>query len=118
MQAEQLISSMFSAIDDNAFERLAGCMDTAVVYERPGYEPIIGYDALLDFYRKTRRIRLGRHDLHRVLCQGEDVVSCGLFTGELKNGEPVTIDFSEIYRLNEQRTRILFRKTYFFQAAI
>jgi len=118
MKTEQLIARMFKSIDANALDELVHVVAPAIVYERPGFAQVSGIEAFLDFYKRVRIIQCGRHDLQHVVCEGATAMSCGHFKGQLKNGAPVDIGFSEVYRVDPVRSAIVFRRTYFFQAAV
>ena len=55
----ELIRGMFAAIDAGEFDRLREYFAADVVYERPGYEPLRGIEALENFYRHERIIARG-----------------------------------------------------------
>lgn len=118
MNPSQLIRNMFEVIDANDFDALCTCVDREIVYERPGFERVAGRDALLNFYRHVRVIRSGRHVLDTIVVDGDTAMSSGRFTGVQKDGTPVDIQFSELYRLAADRTSLVFRRTYFFQRAV
>jgi|SanBayMetagenome_1026888.scaffolds.fasta_scaffold01203_3 ketosteroid isomerase-like protein len=65
--SESLVREMFATIDARDWSRLDRYFTADVVYERPGYTPVSGLPALLDFYQRTRIIAAGRHDLWQVI---------------------------------------------------
>jgi len=109
---------MFEVIDANNFDALYSYVDREIVYERPGFERVTGWDALLHFYRNVRVIRSGRHVLDTIVVDGDTAMSCGRFTGIQKDGTPVDIQFAELYRLAADHSSLVFRRTYFFQRAV
>lgn len=113
---EALVVRMFQAIDECEWDRLPELFAEDCVYERPGYEPIVGISNLLHFYRHERIIGRGRHDLTHVV-QGADVCACwGTFRGFSRTQEPLEEQFADGYELAGGRIRS--RKTFFYRPAI
>jgi len=110
------VLGMFDAIDGRDFDALGRYFHPDIVYERPGYEPIRGLDALLHFYREVRRIGGGRHHVEALVDDEEGAVAMGTFRGVLKDGAEANEPFADAYRF--QDGRIAHRRTYFFRPAI
>lgn len=107
---------LFNAIDTTSWHELPRFFHPQVVYERPGYAPIVGLEELLSFYASTRIIAEGKHSLEGSLQNDDQAICWGQFNGRSKNGEPLAERFADAYRL--QDGLIKQRTTYFFRAAI
>ena len=107
---------LFRAIDTATWTDLPRFFHADVVYERPGYTPIEGIDALLDFYRSTRIIAEGKHLLDGGLRDDDKAICWGHFRGLSKTGEALAERFADAYELEGGVIRK--RTTYFFRAAI
>src|ERR1700685_1455133 len=77
----QLVREMFHTIDANEWAKLGKYFTPDILYERPGYAPLKGLAALLDFYRGVRIVAAGRHELHRVVADGDAIACWGRFIG-------------------------------------
>lgn len=112
------IAGMFARIDACEWDALAAYFHADVEYLRPGYDPIHGLDALLDFYRLRRAIGGGRHVLE-LLCTadaGRAVCATGTFTGISRQGEPLAVRFCDVYQF--RGARIARRETFFNAPAV
>lgn len=118
MKRDHAIRRMFEKIDAKEFEALSAWIDPQIVYERPGFDPVQGWDAFLNFYRHIRIIDSGIHVLDKILVAGDTAMSNGHFIGKKKDGTPVEVGFSELYRFNEAPENIVFRRTYFYSKAV
>lgn len=107
---------LFRAIDTATWNDLPQFFHADVVYERPGYPPIEGIDALLTFYRFTRIVAEGKHSLDGGLGEGDSAICWGHFNGRSKTGEVLSERFADAYEL--EGGVIKKRTTYFFRAAI
>jgi ketosteroid isomerase-like protein len=114
--AAALIRGMFAAIDAGEFERLREYFSADVVYERPGYEPLRGIDALEYFYRHERIIARGAHDLQGVLAGPRAAACWGRFRGLSRRGDALDERFADVYELRDGR--VARRTTHFFRPAI
>lgn len=114
--AGALIRGMFAAIDAGEFDRLRDCFATDVVYERPGYEPLHGIEALEHFYRHVRVIGHGEHEIQRVVAEAGAAACWGRFRGVSRTGEPLDERFADVYEL--RAGRVARRTTHFFRRAI
>jgi uncharacterized protein len=111
-EARQLVSSMFAAIDEQAWDRLADSLDDAVIYERPGYAPMVGLPSVLHFYREVRILAAGTHQIRGIAVDKDVGASWGRFRGVTREGRQAEVEYSECYRFS--RGRIVSRKSYFF----
>lgn len=116
VQPDALIRDMFRVIDSGQHDSLAAFFAADVCYERPGYPPIEGLEALLRFYRHDRVIAEGEHRIASILVSDGAAVCEGVFVGVLKDGREVREAFADSYRL--RGGQIHHRRTYFARPAI
>ncbi|HWU51847.1 MAG TPA: nuclear transport factor 2 family protein [Tahibacter sp.] len=107
---------LFRTIDNAAWKDFARFFHTDIVYERPGYPPIEGIEALLDFYSNTRIIAEGKHSLDGRLHGDGKAICWGQFSGRSKSGDLLNERFADAYELEDGVIKR--RITYFFRAAI
>jgi branched-chain amino acid aminotransferase len=110
------IRFMFRTIDGRNWDRLENVFCQDVVYERPGYEPLIGYDRVLQFYRTERVIASGEHLLEGITISENGGACWGRFIGRHKNGSSIDERFADAYTF--QLGKIKTRKSYFFRPAV
>jgi hypothetical protein len=103
---------MFAAIDACNWQALARLYADDCVYERPGFAPISGLDALIRFYVEVRPIRSGRHAVQVFVEDANCVCAAGRFDGALRSGEAISLEFADLYTIRDHR--IASRKTFFF----
>lgn len=115
-QARALVARLFSAIDGQKLDDLAAVLHPEVVYERPGYEPLVGRERVLHFYRVERIIAQGRHEVAAVTHSKDHVICYGQFTGVSRDGQALSERFADVYRLEDGLIR--HRTTFFYRAAI
>ncbi|GAB3038471.1 nuclear transport factor 2 family protein [Oleiagrimonas citrea] len=108
--------NMFDTIDSGSWKDLPRFFHPNVVYERPGYPPIEGLDALLDFYGRIRIIGEGKHTLDAALRETDRAICWGHFNGRSKDGKILAERFADAYELKDGLIRK--RTTFFFRAAI
>jgi ketosteroid isomerase-like protein len=107
----ELVTAYYAAVDAGDLEGLLALFDEEAVYRRPGYPPLEGRGALQAFYASDRIIAEGRHTISRVLVDGDLVATEGSFCGTARDGRPLAIRFSEVFRCASGR--IVERSTYF-----
>lgn len=83
------------------------------VYLRPGYDPLVGHDALYHFYSADRVIKSGRHRVTTLVPAGSMVAVNGDFTGTLKDDSDVRLRFADFFTLSPTG-RFSRRETFFF----
>jgi branched-chain amino acid aminotransferase len=110
------VVDLFRKIDARDWEALEDSLHEDVVYERPGYEPLVGRERVLRFYREERVIASGEHQLERVLTDGESGACWGRFVGLHKNGSAIDERFADVYLLQDGRIRT--RRSFFFRPAV
>lgn len=114
--SDALIVDLFRAIDSGEWSSLDSFFDRNVVYERPGYAPIVGVDRLLHFYRQERIVQSGRHELDGVVMENGRGACWGRFVGVAKDGSQLNEAFADTYVLADGR--IIGRKSFFFKPAM
>jgi ketosteroid isomerase-like protein len=114
--AEDLVGRLFAAIDAQHWSELRTSFTEHCVYERPGYGPMVGIEALLRFYRLERIISSGHHHIEHVT-SGDATVACwGRFTGRSHAGDALDERFADTYVVD--RGRIAHRRSFFYRPAV
>lgn len=113
---KDFVVQMFHKIDSRDWDGLAGFFTPDATYERPGYEPIAGRDALLLFYREVRVIASGEHRLEHVVVDDECGASWGRYVGKHRNGADLDERFADVYVF--EHGKIKERASYFFRPAV
>jgi len=107
---------LFNTIDESKWEELELIMQPDIVYERPGYPPLLGLPAVMQFYRHERVVAHGKHLITDVAAH-EGRVSChGHFSGISRKNASLNVAFCDFYVLKE--SRLSYRKTFFYIPAI
>ncbi|MFI6688492.1 nuclear transport factor 2 family protein [Streptomyces sp. NPDC050485] len=114
--AERLVADLFAIIDERRWDDLPNVFALDCVYERPGYDPLAGLADVDLFYRHTRIISTGRHQVDRVVSDLGSAACWGRFTGRDRLGRPLEEGFADTYLVRDGK--IVHRTTYFFRAAI
>ncbi|MFC8571192.1 nuclear transport factor 2 family protein [Streptomyces sp. NPDC057245] len=116
-QIAERVRRYYALVDDGDVRGVVGLFADRAVYERPGYEPIVGRDGLDAFYRGERVIDTGSHTVVSLVVGTGDAAVEGEFHGTLKDGSEVDLRFADFFRLNED---LLFeaRNTYFFSPMV
>ncbi len=107
--AEKL-QAYYQAVDSGDLKRLFSLFHEDIVYLR-GQRTIEGLEAFRAFYRQGRAIREGKHTLHQILIEPPEAAVRGRFSGRLKDGEPVQVDFVDFFWF--EGDKIIRRETYF-----
>ncbi|WP_407990582.1 nuclear transport factor 2 family protein [Kitasatospora sp. CMC57] len=114
--AESLVRHLFDVVDGRRWEGLAEVFAEHAVYERPGYEPLVGLGRISRFYTHERIIASGSHEVDHVT-EGLETAACwGRFRGESVSGDPLDEQFADTYVLVDGK--ITRRKTFFYRPAI
>lgn len=116
LEFPKLIRTLFEKVDSRDWPGLREIFCDDIVYGRPGYEPFVGLDRLLKFYREERVIASGAHHLDRIVADQQSGACWGRFIGIHKNGSLIDERFSDVYTF--KNGRILTRDSYFFRPAV
>jgi ketosteroid isomerase-like protein len=112
----ELIRTMFQTIDKCDWNGLQHVFCEDMTYERPGYEPFIGYELVQQFYRKDRVIASGEHLLEKIVINQDCGACWGRFVGMNKNGSPIDERFADVYTFENGKVKT--RRSYFFRPVI
>jgi ketosteroid isomerase-like protein len=113
---KDVIVSLFDHIDRQAWDGLASLLAADVAYERPGYEPFLGRQRVLEFYREERIICSGAHELQSIVVDGDTAACSGRFRGLLKDGRAADVRFADLYEF--EQGVIKKRTSYFFSPSV
>jgi len=110
-----LIETLLAAIDAQDWERLSGLLSEDTRYEVSGFPAFCGRPAVMDYYRRLRPVKHGRHTIDEIIPGDGSAVCTGRFTGIKKSGEDIDILFADVIRLAGRRIKQ--RRVYFCQPA-
>ncbi len=111
-----LIEGMFAAIDARDWKTLPAFFHSDIVYERPGYDPFVGCDRVMRFYRDERVIQRGVHTLEGVVVEHGRAAAWGWIEAVHVNGTPIKHSFADIYLLDQDTIKL--RRSHFFVPAV
>lgn len=114
--AGKLITQLFDIIDGCRWEDLGSVFSKDCVYSRPGYEPIVGLAQIKRFYHHERIVASGEHTVECTVSDLGAAACWGRFHGRSKTGEELDEGFADTYLVRD--SRIVFRRTYFYRAAM
>lgn len=114
--SDNIVKRLFEYVDSRDWDGLSNAFCDDVVYERPGYAPLVGLASVLHFYREVRVILSGRHELENVVVDDGCGACWGRFVGTHRNGSGLCERFADVYTF--ERGKIKTRKSYFFRPAI
>jgi ketosteroid isomerase-like protein len=110
--SRELIESFFRRVDQCDWAAMMNLVHEQVIYERPGYPPLEGRSAFIEFYQTTRIISDGQHIITQMIGSDDFVACMGEFRGRSRAGDPLEADFADFYRLLDGL--IVERRTYFY----
>jgi len=111
--ALQQIHHLYELIDTGDSAGVADLHAADAMYHRPGYEPMIGREAVFWFYHRDRIIAAGQHRIEMAVAEREQVAVHGRFGGRLHDGTPVDLRFADFFALD--RTGLITeRRTFYF----
>lgn len=113
---KELIVTLFRAVDSSDWSLLVKCFDKNIIYERPGYQPLIGLDKLLNFYRNERIIASGQHQIEHIVIEDNYGACWGEFIGRHKNGSQINERFADVYSFENDKFKT--RRSHFFRPAV
>jgi hypothetical protein len=93
----QTIERLIHAIDTEHWTEFKDIFELTAVYEVPGQPPIIGLDALLNYYRRERDVVDGRHQIDGVIIEGSHAFAWGRFSGMTRAGKQLRARFADRY---------------------
>jgi branched-chain amino acid aminotransferase len=111
-----LVIRLFDKVDSRDWEGLRQVFCQDATYERPGYEPLMGLERVMKFYREERVIASGKHHLENIVLEENSGACWGRFTGVHKNGSAIDERFADVYRI--KNGKIWNRQSYFFRPAV
>lgn len=111
------IERYYELVDRDDIVGLVSLFTPDAVYERPGYPPIKGNDALERFYREDRVIAAGKHSLRGIVAEEDKIAVHGDFAGRLKDGQSVSLRFADFFRITPDG-HISRRDTFFFSPLV
>lgn len=111
-----LIEGMFAAIDARDWDTLPAFFHSDIVYERPGYDPFVGCDRVMRFYRDERVIARGVHTLEGTVVEKARAAAWGWIEAVHVDGTPVKHGFADIYLLDQHAIKL--RRSHFFVPAV
>lgn len=106
------IKEYYRLVDANDIDGILALFTANCIYERPGYDPILGSQALRRFYEVDRVIAAGVHVVGRPLTAADSAAVEGVFKGVLRSGEEVSVRFADFFHM--VGGLIDLRRTYFF----
>ena len=110
------ISDLFQAVDSNDWNAMSRIFHADVTYERPGYEPFVGRERVLQFYSQERVIASGKHQLEQVVFDHDQGACWGRFVGLKKDGSEVDERFADVYCFEDGKIKS--RRSYFYRPAV
>jgi ketosteroid isomerase-like protein len=106
------LDDVYGAIDARDWSALADLLDDEVVYDRPGYDSLVGRDQVLHYYREVRVIASGRHELQGAVEDGDRAACWGRMRGTLRDGSAADVEFADVFTFANGRIRT--RRSYFY----
>jgi ketosteroid isomerase-like protein len=113
---DQVIKALLDSVDAGDYSALTKVFHPDIVYERPGYEPLVGIERLLEFYRSERMIASGVHHPWHIVATQDAGACWGHFTGTAKDGSEINERFADCYTFEQGKIKT--RISYFFRPAI
>jgi len=103
---------LFEAIDARQWDRLAEFFHPEIEYQRPGYDSLVGLEAVVRFYREVRVLASGNHQVTAIAIDGTHGACWGRYLGSRRDGTPVDIEFADCYEFEDGKIRR--RKSFFY----
>jgi aspartate-semialdehyde dehydrogenase len=110
------IIRLFDLVDSRDWQNLNQVFCEDITYERPGYEPLVGFERVSRFYREERAIASGKHHLENVVLNEDSGACWGRFVGVHKNNSAIDERFADVYRFKDGKIKN--RQSYFFRPAV
>jgi uncharacterized protein len=112
----QLVCGYYKAMDLGDLSVALACFAPTAIYRRPGYEALLGLDAIHRYYQETRIISSGSHRIDSLIVDGDEVAVQGAFEGQGHAGQRLVTRFADFWRFGDDL--VLERNTYFDAAAV
>lgn len=110
----QDLETMFNAVDRRDWDTVAKYFHPELVYDRPGFDQLVGGAAVDNFYRNIRTIH-GVHQFEGFAIDGETGACWGRFVGTRKDGSSLDVEFADCYRF--KAGQLWRRKSFFYVPA-
>jgi len=111
-----LIRHLFAAIDAQHWNELDRFFRADIVYERPGYLPLVGLVSVRRFYEQVRVISAGEHIIEGVVASDGRGACWGRFNGINRDGSTIEERWADVYTFVDGR--ISTRRSHFFRPAV
>jgi ketosteroid isomerase-like protein len=111
-----MVADYYRSIDCRDLESALSCFAPDAVYRRPGYEVLVGIDAIVEFYCRERVISAGQHRIESIIENANEVAVRGSFCGASHTGIPLAVRFADFWRFSG--LVVIERNTYFDAAAV
>jgi steroid delta-isomerase len=108
----EAVTSYYKLVDADDVEGLLDLFADDAVYDRPGYDPLVGMEALRMFYSSTRVIQSGTHAVTNLVVGENKIAAEGTFEGTLKNGAEVSLRWADFWTFGEDG-KVTRRDSYF-----
>lgn len=103
----------YEAVDSGDVDSVLEVFSSDATYRRPGYDPMVGQEALRDFYSGDRVIESGKHTVIELLVEGEHTAVRGSFAGKLKDGSTVELEFADFFTF-DPAGKVTHRQSFFY----
>jgi uncharacterized protein len=100
-ELKEQVLRYFMLVDEERFEEMFALFADDVVYRRTGVEPIVGAGAMRAFYEGPRGISSIRHDIHRLVREGEWVAIEGRARAVFHDGRTFDRRIGEFFRFRD-----------------
>ena len=110
---ERAVRTYYQLVDANDVDGVVAMFAEDAVYNRPGYDPLIGRRQIERFFRDQRVIERGRHTVTEVVVSGSVVAVHGACSATLKSGRDLDLRFADFFVANASGA-FQKRDTFFF----
>ena len=111
-----LVRTYYRCIDRQDVGSALSFFASDAVYRRPGYDALVGIEAITIFYQDDRVIAEGQHRIEAVVEDGQEVAVRGTFRGSSRDGHPLATGFADFWRFSGPL--VVERATYFDSPAV
>lgn len=111
------VQAYYDALDAGDIDAVLAGFSGDVLYRRPGYDRVVGLEALRRYYASDRKLAPGRHVVRSMVVEGNQVAAHGEYDGELREGGPRSVGFAAFF-VFDAHGRIREHTTYFFVPAV